>query len=275
MKQSKAFTLVELLVVISIIALLVSVLLPALGRARESARATVCLANMRSMAISSTMYAEDNDGYFPHAVHTNQGQGSWVDSIQSYTDQPLLHRCPSDISIYFNSIETVSNQYRRTSYALNYYLAGKMSDYQTNNRLVGNHPSRLMYINFMSELVSEEDYRKYARYVNKKYANELATPLPLEFAPNSAERTMFTADHVHPENWLSEVNWNLDGAWKYIKASKEVAWGRHGGFANYNFIDGHAAKMEFTDLYDFDLDRSMALQTHKYILNKYDPKIAK
>ena len=55
------FTLVELLVVISIIAMLMSILMPALGRAREAARRVVCLSNLRQLTLAWNMYVMDND----------------------------------------------------------------------------------------------------------------------------------------------------------------------------------------------------------------------
>jgi prepilin-type N-terminal cleavage/methylation domain-containing protein len=60
-----AFTLVELLVVIGIIAVLVGILLPTLGRAREAAQRTKCLANLRSIGQMAHMYANENDGFVP------------------------------------------------------------------------------------------------------------------------------------------------------------------------------------------------------------------
>ena len=61
----RAFTLIELLVVMVIIALLVGLLLPALGRAQEEARKTQCRSNMRQMGLAMIMYKTDNNGWFP------------------------------------------------------------------------------------------------------------------------------------------------------------------------------------------------------------------
>ncbi len=61
----RAFTLVELLVVIGIIAILISVLLPALNRARDKARAVQCASNMRQVFLACQMFAQDNKDHLP------------------------------------------------------------------------------------------------------------------------------------------------------------------------------------------------------------------
>jgi prepilin-type N-terminal cleavage/methylation domain-containing protein len=64
-RNKTGFTLIELLVVVAIIALLIAILLPSLGKAREKAKLAKCLSNLRQIGLASFMYQGENNGYFP------------------------------------------------------------------------------------------------------------------------------------------------------------------------------------------------------------------
>jgi prepilin-type N-terminal cleavage/methylation domain-containing protein/prepilin-type processing-associated H-X9-DG protein len=92
--RTRGFTLVELLVVISIIGLLIGLSVPALSRARENARRTKCLSNVRQLQIALQMYADSHDGRVPPR-HYDAG-AVWVDRLEPYyANRELLH-CPTD-----------------------------------------------------------------------------------------------------------------------------------------------------------------------------------
>ncbi len=74
MSRRKGFTLIELLVVVAIIAVLISILLPGLSRAREVARKTRCLSNQRQMGTAFHMYAQDHSDFGPYD-HKDQSWG--------------------------------------------------------------------------------------------------------------------------------------------------------------------------------------------------------
>jgi prepilin-type N-terminal cleavage/methylation domain-containing protein/prepilin-type processing-associated H-X9-DG protein len=241
-RSAEGFTLVELLVVVAIIALLVAMLLPALAQARERARTTRCLSNMRGMQMASFMYSEENNGRMIQAGLSHVGgaatpEVAWINTLQAYYANKLLARCPSDFSPYFSAalggaglaVPGISPPtYRVTSYGINDFLDPDLCPYP-----IGGYP---------------------------KYST---IPIPfatIQFVEMARTGGFAAADHPHVENWVANGP---------VIAASQLETDAHGGpsgaknsIANYGFLDGHAETLPFFKAY---LTQSV---------NNFDPAVA-
>lgn len=96
--KRRGFTLIELLVVIAIIAILAAILFPVFARAREKARQTSCLSNVKQLVLGVMMYAQDYDESLPgyHFAGSPSSNDQWHEVIEPYVKNEQLFICPSD-----------------------------------------------------------------------------------------------------------------------------------------------------------------------------------
>lgn len=103
-KSQGAFTLIELLVVIAIISIMAAILFPVFARARENARRSNCLSNLKQIGLGIMQYVQDYDETYPYAsrytwgVYGEANSGSttlWYPAVRPYIKNDQVFRCPS------------------------------------------------------------------------------------------------------------------------------------------------------------------------------------
>ena len=106
--MKRAFTLVEVLIVLFVIGVLAALLFPVFSKARENARRSSCQSNLKQIGLGFMQYARDYDETFPLAYADSDGSGSyssafdagWADNLQPYLKSTRLFQCPSETSAY-------------------------------------------------------------------------------------------------------------------------------------------------------------------------------
>ena len=99
------FTLIELLVVIAVISILAAILFPVFATAREKARQSACLSNLKQLGLAFTQYANDYDetypvaGYFAFSGTIYHDGAGWAGDVYPYVKSPQLFDCPSDPTV--------------------------------------------------------------------------------------------------------------------------------------------------------------------------------
>lgn len=262
-RTNRGFTLIELLVVISIIALLVGILLPALGSARDTARGSQCLSNLRGLAQLQQVWLTDYKGQFPLRPSGAVGGGGVYGAFFA-SQRMLAHdrrdirsfECPNDAAearLYpMGGTDTVSH--------LNVaYLYGKPTDDTT--------PTRISYgINSLTNITQDATNKAVISNKIDEYRHQSQT---LIYADNAWLNARGYRNAVGDQgdlrwrlafaNWPDRLVWaggpfvaDAGGTSPAGKAEWDERWARHKGNNNIAFLDGHAASYTVAESMEYD-----------------------
>ncbi len=129
MHRKQTFTLIELLVVIAIIAILASMLLPALQKARAKALQASCMSNEKQIGLGAAMYSDDFDGATCPSYTPGVSAAFWYELLQPYTNETRMFICPANKAASDPTSRTMFPGYGWNYYWLTYAPPGRTAGY--------------------------------------------------------------------------------------------------------------------------------------------------
>ena len=238
-----AFTLVELLVVIGIIALLISILMPALSKAREQANAVKCLSNQRNLGNALVLFTNEHKGYMPKAWFNDSpypGGPDWRFRFPMYGWDYILStymggnkdifRCPTDEPVVFRGEWTTG---------------GGLPDKADADDLAASYRMNISHQHVHNGPDAPIDRPVYAQKVTK--------------LKDASKAIIFFDGSNNAKLWHHAATWEVDMANGGVKGKPahgfdyklNVGWNKHRGRCNYTFADGHAESLLWEDTWQF------------------------
>lgn len=216
----RGFTLTELLAVIAIVGVLAAILIPVVGRAREAAAQSTCIANLRTLHQATGLYVADHAGTYP-PTYGSMGVTTtawWRELYPDYCSTKEAFMCPTDESGFSGSYKETLTRNGKT------YPNGKVS-YGTAGHVATDANGKKI------------DYK----VMGKKAA--------LFHRPSAA--VLYT-EQQHGDIRLGETWWGNKPRWPI-----EVTYPHAGGRANFVFLDGHVSTLTLEELYAAVADKSV------------------
>ena len=233
--SGQAFTLIELLIVIAIIATLVSMLLPSLSRAKQMAKSVMCLSNLRNFALAAHIYAESYDGTYPIALYNTS--------------------TPTNTSYAWDFITTITTS---GDHIVKSGLLWQGDDAKKAQQC----PSFDGAANFLSDPYTGYNYN--TSYIGRGMWTSSMTPASVEDVRHPSDTALFgDGEYQAGANKFMRSPWGnpADGGYHGKKSFDNGFSGRYAGTQGYRhlertnvaFCDGHAASrsQRFTDTYAF------------------------
>jgi prepilin-type N-terminal cleavage/methylation domain-containing protein/prepilin-type processing-associated H-X9-DG protein len=224
-RPRRGFALIELLVVIAIIAILAAVLFPVFARAREKARQTSCLSNLKQLGAAVVMYTMDYERYpMMSSPSSMSPRTRWVDYVYPYVKNEQLFVCNTADQGVLGKTFAHDPTKRYGGYGYNYQYLG-------NTRL--SWAATDAEVHAPAETIAVAD----TAGVNSGVAGQYTIDPPLTSARGSGK----------PSGYYGEGS-EGGGPWGYRSVPAE----RHNGLVNVAFADGHGKAMALTAVDDYD-----------------------
>ncbi|MEN6547944.1 MAG: DUF1559 domain-containing protein [Armatimonadia bacterium] len=218
----RGFTLIELLVVIAIIAILAAILFPVFAKAREKARQSSCLSNVKQLGLAIMQYSQDYDERLPMGYDLGTPRCGIIQSTQPYTKNFQVHDCPSASEKSQNS-----------------YLGSRSYGYNSSIIQSGaNTSASLGQIVRPAEIVMLGDV---CQDNNATYRFSAPTAGPFQCDPDGSHCKV--CGGTHNSRYADSGHGSIYDrpGFNFIE--------RHNGMGNVGFCDGHAKAMKHMDLY--------------------------